>query len=89
MTRMILAVLAAYKRWLSPALSASCRFTPTCSEFAAEAVARHGAAYGSLLALWRIVRCNPFTRGGLDLVPQVQRHSHGCAQAGSRISTTR
>lgn len=89
MTRTLLAVLAVYKRWLSPVLPASCRFTPTCSEYATEAIARHGALHGSLLAFWRIARCNPFTRGGLDLVPQVHRHSYGCAQADSRISTTR
>lgn len=89
MTRMLLAILAAYKRWLSPALPVSCRFTPTCSEYAAEAIARHGALHGLALTLWRIARCNPFTRGGLDLVPQVHRHLYGCAQAPSRISTTR
>lgn len=89
MTRALLAVLAVYKRWLSPALPASCRFTPTCSEYAAEAIARHGALHGSALALWRIARCNPFARGGLDLVPEVQRHFPGCAHPHSRISTTR
>jgi len=58
-----------YKRWLSPALPAACRYVPTCSEFAAGAVAHHGAWRGGLLAVWRLLRCHPFARGGYDPVP--------------------
>jgi putative membrane protein insertion efficiency factor len=73
MTRILLAILAFYRRWLSPAVHAlspgGCRYLPTCSEYAAVAIATHGPLRGSALALWRLLRCNPFTRGGLDQVP--------------------
>ena len=63
-------MLSAYKRWISPALPNACRFVPTCSEYAMEAIERHGAVRGSLLAGWRLLRCHPFARGGYDPVPQ-------------------
>ncbi|HEY6969118.1 MAG TPA: membrane protein insertion efficiency factor YidD [Candidatus Angelobacter sp.] len=59
-----------YKAIVSPILPASCRYVPTCSEYAAEAVALHGFFRGTLLAAWRILRCNPFVRGGHDPVPR-------------------
>jgi hypothetical protein len=58
-----------YKGAISPYLPVACRFVPSCSEYAAEAVAKHGLLYGSALAVWRILRCNPFTHGGYDPVP--------------------
>jgi hypothetical protein len=58
-----------YQRHLSPILGANCKYLPTCSQYAIEAVERHGAVKGSLMALWRIIRCNPFSRGGYDPVP--------------------
>jgi uncharacterized protein len=70
MTRLIEWLLTFYKRLLSPLLPASCRFVPSCSEYAAEAVARHGLLRGSALGLWRLLRCNPFSRGGYDPVPE-------------------
>ncbi|MGA2990382.1 MAG: membrane protein insertion efficiency factor YidD [Candidatus Korobacteraceae bacterium] len=57
-----------YKRWLSPALPVSCRFQPTCSEYAMEAVDRHGILCGALLALARVARCNPLGGSGYDPV---------------------
>jgi len=57
-----------YKGLISPALPASCRYLPTCSEYGAEAVARYGIFRGGFLALWRVLRCNPFVRGGYDPV---------------------
>jgi len=73
MTRLLLAILAFYKRWLSPALHAAspggCKFLPTCSEYAAVAIATHGPLRGSVLAAWRLLRCHPFSPGGLDPVP--------------------
>ena len=62
--------LRIYKTLISPLFPAACRFVPSCSEYAAEAIARHGFFYGTALALWRLVRCNPITRGGYDPVPQ-------------------
>jgi uncharacterized protein len=73
MTRILLAVLAVYQRWLSPAIHTlgvgGCKFQPTCSEYAVRAIARHGPFLGCGLALWRLLRCHPFSRGGLDQVP--------------------
>lgn len=59
-----------YKTLISPVLPASCRYVPSCSEYAAEAVARHGFFRGVVLGVWRLIRCNPFVRGGYDPVPQ-------------------
>ena len=64
MSRLILYLLGLYKRWLSPLFGARCRYHPSCSDYARVAVARHGAARGSLLAAWRLLRCNPASRGG-------------------------
>jgi putative membrane protein insertion efficiency factor len=63
-----LAFLQLYKRWISPALPPSCRYVPTCSEYAMEAIERYGALRGGLLAAWRLLRCHPFAKGGLDPV---------------------
>ncbi|MGD0519705.1 MAG: membrane protein insertion efficiency factor YidD [Terracidiphilus sp.] len=78
MTRLLLATLAFYRRWLSPALHSlspgnGCRYLPTCSEYASIAIATHGPLRGVALALWRLLRCNPFGRGGLDPVPPRRR----------------
>lgn len=70
MKKVMLMALAAYKRFLSPQLPVACRFTPTCSDYAAEAIARHGALGGVCLALWRLLRCNPLGGRGLDPVPE-------------------
>jgi hypothetical protein len=73
MTRFLLALLDFYKRWLSPAVHTlgpgGCKYLPTCSEYAAAAIATHGPLKGAGLAVWRVLRCNPFVRGGLDPVP--------------------
>jgi putative membrane protein insertion efficiency factor len=63
-------LLGLYKRWLSPLFGARCRYHPSCSDYARVAVARHGAARGSLLASWRLLRCNPYSKGGFDYVPE-------------------
>jgi putative membrane protein insertion efficiency factor len=70
MNSIVLKLLAAYQRWLSPLLPPACRFTPSCSEYAAEAVLRHGALRGTLLASWRLLRCHPLGGRGLDPVPE-------------------
>ena len=73
MTRILLALIAFYRRWISPALHTvspgRCKFIPTCSEYAAIAIATHGPLRGCGLAAWRLLRCHPFTPGGFDPVP--------------------
>ena len=69
MTRMLIAVVAAYQRLVSPMLMPRCRFAPSCSTYAIEALQHHGARRGSWLALRRVSRCHPFHRGGYDPVP--------------------
>jgi putative membrane protein insertion efficiency factor len=80
MTRILLATLAFYRRWISPALHSlspgGCKFLPSCSEYASIAIATHGPLRGVLLAFWRLLRCHPFTRGGLDPVPPVAISRH-------------
>jgi putative membrane protein insertion efficiency factor len=66
---LLLALVRFYQRVVSPVLPTACRFTPTCSQFAAEAIRRHGALRGSRLALGRVLRCRPFATPGHDPVP--------------------
>jgi uncharacterized protein len=63
-------LLHGYKRLISPMLPHACRFVPTCSEYAMEAVERHGVMRGSILAASRLLRCHPFARAGYDPVPK-------------------
>jgi len=65
----LLMLLRGYKSALSPMLSPACRYVPTCSEYAMEAVERHGALRGSAMAVWRLLHCHPFASGGFDPVP--------------------
>ena len=58
-----------YQLWISPLLPASCRYYPTCSSYAIEAIEKHGAASGTWLAVRRIARCHTFRPGGFDTVP--------------------
>ena len=69
MRSLLLALIVFYQKCLSPLKPSCCRFTPTCSQYAAEAVQTYGPLWGSLLAVWRILRCHPFTQGGYDPVP--------------------
>ena len=63
------AALHGYKRLISPVLPPACRFAPTCSEYAAEAIEKHGLLRGGTLAVRRLIRCGPWHPGGLDPVP--------------------
>jgi putative membrane protein insertion efficiency factor len=67
--RALIGVVRAYRFALSPWVGRSCRFTPTCSAYALEALERHGALAGSALAGWRLLRCHPLCHGGCDPVP--------------------
>lgn len=63
------ALLRAYKFALSPLLPPACRYVPTCSEYAMEAVARYGIVRGGAMSVWRVLRCHPLVKGGFDPVP--------------------
>jgi putative membrane protein insertion efficiency factor len=84
--RLLLATIAAYRRWLSPLRPRRCRYEPTCSAYASAAIRRFGASRGLLLAAWRLLRCNPLSNGGFDPVPDrftlrtgpVDPAEHGC-----------
>ena len=67
-TRWIVVMVRLYQACLSPVLGRQCRFVPTCSDYFIQAVRKRGAVTGTLLGLWRILRCNPFSRGGYDPV---------------------
>ncbi|MGP6158061.1 MAG: membrane protein insertion efficiency factor YidD [Vulcanimicrobiaceae bacterium] len=69
MRRAVGAVIAVYQRAVSPLLGANCRFYPSCSQYAKEAVLKHGVLRGGVLAARRLVRCHPWNPGGVDFVP--------------------
>ena len=69
MREVLILLIRFYRRFLSPLKPRTCRFHPTCSAYALEALARHGAVWGSYLAVRRVLRCHPWNPGGLDPVP--------------------
>ncbi|HVV83992.1 MAG TPA: membrane protein insertion efficiency factor YidD [Kofleriaceae bacterium] len=88
MKRLVAAPVRFYRRYLSGLKRApTCRFVPTCSEYALEAIEKRGALVGTLKALWRILRCNPLFRGGYDPVERDRAEDHrhaGCGHAADR-----
>ena len=90
-------ILNAYRRWISPLLhsvsgvSGACRFQPTCSEYAIEAVERYGVLRGGLLSTWRVLRCHPLAKGGYDPVVSNLAKPSACrpaAQTANREQRT-
>jgi uncharacterized protein len=82
-----MAAISGYRRFISPLMAPRCRFAPSCSAYALEAVARHGALRGTWLAVRRVGRCHPFNPGGYDPVPP-RADEAGPAPAGAaRLST--
>lgn len=88
MKRVLLGLITAYQRWVSPALpvvtlgTCACRFTPTCSHYASEAIATHGALRGTWFAVRRLLKCGPWHPGGHDPVPAARQLR--CTAAGER-----
>ena len=69
MKKILITMIRFYQRYLSPLKSTKCPYYPSCSAYGLEAVHNYGAFKGGILALWRIIRCNPFSKGGYDPVP--------------------
>jgi putative membrane protein insertion efficiency factor len=86
--RPLIAVLRGYQRWISPALPPSCRFYPSCSAYAVEALAVHGLLRGVALATWRLLRCGPWHPGGVDPVPPRRATGRRSSPDGSRAPRT-
>jgi putative membrane protein insertion efficiency factor len=79
MRRLPIGLIRVYQRVLSPLLGPRCRYYPSCSEYAVQAIERYGILRGSVLAAWRLLRCNPFSHGGYDPVSEqslFRRHAH-------------
>lgn len=70
MKKILLSVIRFYQKCISPLFPPACKYHPTCSQYGYEAVERFGIFKGSALALWRFLRCNPFSKGGYDPVPE-------------------
>ena len=68
MKKIFIGIIRFYRKYISPLKAPSCKFYPTCSQYAIEAIEKKGVIRGSLMALWRILRCNPFSHGGYDPV---------------------
>jgi putative membrane protein insertion efficiency factor len=66
---LLIKMIRFYQKFISPLKTVHCPYTPTCSQYGLEAIQKYGAFKGSLLAIWRILRCNPFSKGGYDPVP--------------------
>lgn len=69
MKRIIIFMIRFYQKYISSLKGTKCPYIPSCSQYGLEAVEKYGALKGSLLAIWRILRCNPFSKGGYDPVP--------------------
>jgi hypothetical protein len=76
MKRLAMTILRSYKRWVSPLFPPSCRYVPTCSEYALEAVERFGVLRGGFMSAWRLLRCHPFVKGGYDPVCDRVHYEH-------------
>ena len=69
MKKIIIGAITGYQKYISPMKNTKCPYYPSCSCYGKEAVEKHGALKGSMLAAWRVLRCNPFSKGGFDPVP--------------------
>ena len=77
MRYLLIALIKAYKFFISPLLGSNCRFYPSCSSYSLEALQRHGAIVGSYLTLKRLLKCHPFNEGGIDPVPEKFGNKNG------------
>ena len=98
MKHIMIALVKLYRKFISPIKPPCCRFTPTCSAYALEAFTKRGFFVGLILSVWRILRCNPFAKGGYDPVPEhglrnpkeirCREQEHVCHEGGHGASDT-
>ena len=98
MKHIMIALVKLYRKFISPIKPPCCRFTPTCSAYALEAFSKRGFFVGLILTVWRILRCNPFAKGGYDPVPErglrnpkkirCREHNHACHEGEHVASDT-
>jgi len=84
MKRVLILLVRLYQRQVSPLLPPSCRYHPTCSEYAVQALEKHGVWRGGLLAAGRVLRCHPFSKGGFDPVPEPPPKNEAAAESRQR-----
>lgn len=70
MKKLLILLIKLYQKYISPLKRPTCKYYPTCSSYAIKAIEMHGAIKGSILTVWRILRCNPWSGGGVDYVPE-------------------
>ena len=85
MKKILIASIRSYKKYISPYKGTKCPYYPSCSDYAIEALNRYGSLKGSFIAFWRILRCNPFSRGGIDPVNDMIFSRYMTSKAGGRI----
>ena len=88
MRPLLIALIRAYRYLLSPWIGNQCRFHPTCSHYSEEAIQRHGAIKGCGLTIWRLLRCNPWSTGGQDPVPECPRGQNQVTNSPRTVSNT-
>ncbi|MCK5862472.1 MAG: membrane protein insertion efficiency factor YidD [Candidatus Hydrogenedentes bacterium] len=81
---LLIACIRCYQRWVSPLLGKHCRFVPSCSQYAIEAIMMHGVFKGVGLAGWRLLRCQPLCKGGYDPVPSLEQRAGKSAGTASK-----
>ena len=88
MSRILIAFIRVYQYTLSPMLGQRCKYYPSCSSYAIDALREHGAVRGTGMAAWRLLRCNPFSNGGYDPVPPRHRdceHDHSKSNVSANV----
>ena len=88
MKHVMIWLVGLYRKYISPMKPPCCRFTPTCSAYAVEAFEKRGFFIGTILTVWRILRCNPFSKGGFDPVPEKGLRNRPESRPGELDSTT-
>ena len=76
MKKIFVSIIKFYRKYLSPLKTTKCPYFPSCSQYGLEAVEQYGALVGGMLAIWRILRCNPFSKGGYDPVPKIRQRQY-------------